>query len=142
MCSSDLLQPWSYHVFNLAIHLSAGLVLFGLLRRVLGTSVASYLTALLWLVHPLQTESVMYVTQRTELMAGLFLMLTLYCFVRSVGSPVVRRWELAAVSACVLGVGCKEVVAVAPVLVLVYDRLFIARSHREAWRQQIGRAHV
>jgi hypothetical protein len=60
---------WGYHAVNLAIHLAAGLVLFGLIRRTLamprvppryqtaadGLALAA---ALLWLVHPLQTESV------------------------------------------------------------------------------------
>jgi hypothetical protein len=39
--------------------------------------------ALIWMVHPLQTESVDYVTQRTELMMGLFYLLTLYCAIRA-----------------------------------------------------------
>ena len=40
--------------------------------------------ALLWTVHPLQTESVTYVVQRTESLMGLFFLLTLYCFARAV----------------------------------------------------------
>ena len=42
--------------------------------------------ALLWALHPLQTAAVTYVVQRAESMMGLFYLLTLYCFVRAVGT--------------------------------------------------------
>ena len=82
------LAPWSYHVANLAIHASAALVLFGIVRRTLqglrlrdrfGTHAngLAAAVAVCWAVHPLQTESVTYVIQRAESLMGLFLLLTL-----------------------------------------------------------------
>jgi len=82
------LDPWSYHVANLAIHASAALVLFGIVRRALqgprlrdrfGTQAngLAAAVAVCWAVHPLQTESVTYIIQRTESLMGLFLLLTL-----------------------------------------------------------------
>ena len=74
---------WSYHAFNLAIHLLAALTLFGIVRRTPPRS--TWLAggaALLWAVHPLQTEAVVYVVQRAESLMGLFYLLTLYCFIR------------------------------------------------------------
>src|SRR5438552_10708385 len=61
------LSPWGYHAWNLGVHLLAALVLFGILRRML-PDVPAFICALLWLVHPLQTEVIDYVTQRTETM--------------------------------------------------------------------------
>jgi hypothetical protein len=81
-----------YHGVNTAIHLTAGLVLYGLARRTLELSggrcqsQAAPLAgaiALLWTLHPLQTQSVTYVVQRAESMMGLFYLLTLYAFIRS-----------------------------------------------------------
>jgi len=92
--------------------------------------------ALLWGLHPLQTEAVTYVVQRVESLMGLFFLLTLYCFIRSVGASRPRPWQLAAVAACFLGAATKEVIALAPVLVLLYDRTFIAGSFGAAWRQR------
>ena len=43
--------------------------------------------ALLWMLHPLQTESVTYVIQRMESLMGLFYLLTLYCFIRAATLP-------------------------------------------------------
>ncbi len=131
-----------YHAVNVALHLLAGLTLFGIVRRTLsGARVASAdatwlatAVALLWLVHPIQTESVTYIVQRTELMMGLFFLLTLYAVIRGAGSMHPARWYAAAVLSCVLGMGSKEVMVVAPVLVLLYDRVFLAGSFREALR--------
>jgi tetratricopeptide (TPR) repeat protein len=156
-------DPWSYHAVNLLIHVLAGLTLFGLVRRTLGrmdgavgrglsptspklSGVKPDLPALplalavaaLWALHPLQTESVTYLVQRTESLMGLCYLLTLYCFVRGVDSPRPRRWYAAAWLACLAGMGSKEVMASAPLVVLLYDRTFLAGSWREAWQRRKG----
>jgi len=89
----------------------------------------------LWLLHPLQTESVTYLIQRAESLMGLFFLLTLYAFVRSVDSPRPRLWAALSFLSCLLGAGTKEVAALAPVMVFLYDRTFISGNFREAWRR-------
>jgi tetratricopeptide (TPR) repeat protein len=91
---------------------------------------------LLWALHPLQTEAVTYVVQRVESLMGLFFLLTLYCFIRSVEAPRPRPWQVCAIVACLLGAATKEVIALAPLLVLLYDRTFVAGSFAAAWRQR------
>ena len=165
---------WSYHVLNLLIHLAAGLALFGVVRRTLGMSVcagdspsaspASRLLqkdplwtacaiALLWTVHPLQTESVTYIVQRSESLMGLCYLLTLYGFVRAVefseggarcpqrafsglGASRSTRWFAVSFAACLCGMASKEVMASAPLVVLLFDRTFFAGSFRAAWAQR------
>src|SRR5437870_3823031 len=94
--------------------------------------------AAIWLVHPLQTERVTYVIQRAEALMGLFFLLTLYFLVRGALSPRRKAWYLAAVLACVLGMGSKEVMSVAPLVALLYDRVFLSSSFktliRERWK--------
>jgi tetratricopeptide (TPR) repeat protein len=140
---------WSYHAFNLLVHALAGLVLFGLIRRTLlrpelsrwcGTDslpLAAF-TAALWVVHPLQTESVTYIVQRAEALMGLFYLLTLYGFVRGIESQGPARWFGLSTVACLLGMATKEVMVSAPLMVLLYDRTFVAGSFGEAWRQRRG----
>ena len=94
--------------------------------------------ALLWAVHPLQTESVTYIAQRAESLMGLFFLLTLYCFIRGAQSGKATSWHAASVLACLLGMATKEVVLSAPLLVLLYDRAFLAGSFREAWLRRRG----
>jgi tetratricopeptide (TPR) repeat protein len=152
-------RVWGYHVANLAIHLLAGLTLLGVVRRTLlravGTrcsaserprssaalpnSVANKLalaSALIWTVHPLQTESVTYIVQRAESIMGLFYLLTLYCFIRGTETRRPGLWYGLSVAACALGMTSKEVMITAPLLVVVYDRTLVAGSFREAWRRR------
>jgi hypothetical protein len=79
-----------YHAVNLAIHLGACLALFGLVRRTVKSDGIAFSVALLWAVHPLQTESVTYIVQRAESLASLFYLLTLYGFVRAVEVELAR----------------------------------------------------
>lgn len=135
---------WGYHALNLAIHLAAGLALFGLVRRTLlkremaRPMLLATGVALLWVVHPLQTESVTYIIQRAESLMGLFYLLTFYCFARSMSAEADQRggikWQVLAVAACALGMATKEVMATAPLMVLFYDRTFFAGGFGAALR--------
>lgn len=141
-----------YHLFNVAVQALAGLALFGVIRRTLllprlrerfgGVALPAALAgALFWTLHPLQTESVTYVVQRAESLAGLFFLSTLYCFLRAVAAPCAAGWGGLAVAATVLGMACKEVMVAAPLLVFLHDRTFAAGSFPEAWKQR-WRLHV
>ncbi len=137
-------RVWSYHALNVLIHALAALALFGLARRTLlspilrerfapvATPLAAAV-ALLWAVHPLQTQAVTYIIQRCESLMGLFFLLTCYCAVRGWESPHGTRWHAAAIAACLAGVATKEVMVAAPFLILLYDFVFHKRSPRQAW---------
>ena len=154
-------QVWSYHALNILIHILAGLTLYGLVRHTLAkvgrvvpnppprrgmaafgdaalqanSGPLALTIALIWTLHPLQTEAVAYIVQRAESMMGLFFLLTLYGYARATDSPRPQRWWAASFAACLLGVGTKELVALAPVMALLYDRTFVSGSFREAWRR-------
>ncbi len=150
--------PWGYHALNIAIHILATLVLMGIVRRTLSGPVLgdrfgpaaptlAFFSALLWGLHPLQTESVTCIAQRTESLCGLFYFLTLYAFIRgavpdplpagSTGrAPSSRRWFGISFVSCLLGMGTKEVMVTAPVMVLLYDRTFVAGSFSVAWQRR------
>jgi Flp pilus assembly protein TadD len=134
---------WSYHALNLAIHVLAGLTLFGIVRRTLARRAGAaafplaFFAALLWTLHPLQTGAVTYVIQRAESLMGLFYLLTLYCFIRGAEANGRQRpWFALSVAACLLGMATKEVTVSAPLIVFLYDRTFVAGSFREAWHRR------
>jgi len=169
---------WGYHAANLLIHILAGLTLFGIVRRTLvirrsmgiqpmvvvyhgleaHATLIAFTVALLWTVHPLQTESVTLVIQRAESLMGLFYLLTLYGFIRyaETGAAWPRAdeergletastfktfrvgWGCLAVFSCLLGMATKEVMVTAPVIVFLYDRTFVSGTFREAWRRDKG----
>lgn len=133
-----------YHAVNLAIHLAAALFLYGLVRRTLllprtGASLravaapVAFASAVFWVAHPLTTSSVTYICQRYEAMMGMFYFLSLYSLVRGAGSSRPWRWHLLCVLAVAMGMASKEVMITAPVVILLYDRLFLGRSFREAF---------
>ena len=141
------LDPCGFHAVNLAVHLVAGLALFGIVRRTLllprfrdRTGLAAtglaLTTATLWVVHPLQTESITNVVQRAESLMGSLFLLTLYCSIRAFTDTRPRGWQIAAVLMCLLGMAAKEVMAAAPLVILLYDRVFIAASWREVFSRR------
>jgi tetratricopeptide (TPR) repeat protein len=136
-----------YHVLNLCVHVLAALTLFGIVARTLRgpylskrlTAVAepfAALAAVTWALHPLQTESVTYIVQRAESLAGMFYLLTLYGFIRSLENPTSRRWQVISIVSCALGMATKETMVTAPVLVWLYDRTFAAGAFGSALRQR------
>jgi tetratricopeptide (TPR) repeat protein len=142
-----LRNVWGYHFLNLVLHILAALALFGVVRRTLGcdrlasrfganATALALVISLIWIVHPLLTDAVTYVVQRTEVLMGLFLLVTLYCAIRSQERQVTpwqrRCWILGAIVACALGMGSKQTMIVAPLLVWLWDWLFGERSSGNA----------
>jgi tetratricopeptide (TPR) repeat protein len=122
-----------YHAVNLALHLACGLLVFGLVGRQLSRPQAGAV-ALLWTVHPLNSEVVSYVTQRTESMMALCFLATMYAAsARGLSRP---RAQIVAVVTCALGMLCKETMAVAPLAVLLYDSAYEFGSVRAALRSR------
>jgi Flp pilus assembly protein TadD len=138
-----------YHATNVLIHLAGALALLGLLRCTLRSPACGRLdettveglalaVTVIWAVHPLQTSAVTYIVQRAESLMALFYLLLLYCIGRGAGATRSWPWFLGAVAACVLGMGVKEVMASAPVVALVYDRVFLTGSWRKTLRERWG----
>jgi tetratricopeptide (TPR) repeat protein len=162
------LNPVGYHAFNVVVHFCSSMFVWIVIRRTLRLlyfagrfdSAAGWLAmaaALLWSLHPLQTETVIYAIQRTELMMAFFYLATLYCSLRyweaqplaSAGDrqdlPVHRAvWLTLAVFACLAGMASKEVMVSAPLMVLLFERTFVAgsllKAVRRSWPLYIGLA--
>jgi tetratricopeptide (TPR) repeat protein len=150
------LNPRGYHVFNVAIHMLVAILLWAIVRRTLrlpslhgrfdrAEGLIAVLVALLWAVHPLATEAVAYVTQRTELMMAMFYLATLYSSLRywDAATPAARiTWLVAAVLAALAGAASKEVIVSVPVIVLLFERTFLSRSFRDivqrSWPLYLG----
>ncbi len=78
-CQFYGLTPAGHHITNLILHASSTVVLFAALRRLTGAAVwRSAFVAALFAVHPLHVESVAWVSERKDVLSGLFFMLTLY----------------------------------------------------------------
>lgn len=141
-------QTVGFHAVNLLIHLATALLLLAVGRRTIRDGKIpgvrpdadwfALVLAALWLVHPLQTEAVDYVTQRTELLVSFFFLAALYASIRAWPAATARRatiaWSVVAVGCAVLGTASKEVMVTAPLIVILYDRAFIAADWIAPWR--------
>src|SRR5207237_8334211 len=112
-----------------------------------GGGIRSGAAALVWAVSPLTTESVAYITQRTESMMGFFYLATLYASLRywsAKSRPGRAAWLVLATVTGVLGMLSKEMMASAIAVVLLFERTFITGSFRRAlkasWPLYLGLA--
>ncbi len=137
-----------YHVVNILIHITTGLLLYcfvdmtlhlpGAHRREESAAGIAFGTALLWLVHPLQTQSVTYIVQRMTSMAALFYLLALVLYVKARLSQVTQiRFILWAgcLLATVLAFGSKEIAATLPFFLLLYEWYFFQDLRRASLRR-------
>lgn len=142
-----------FHAVNLLIHILAALTLFGVVRRTLqlpalggrfdrDAALISLVVATLWLLHPIQTQSVTYLSQRTELLLGLFYFLSFYAFSRAATDRRPLVWQVVAVLSCFAGVASKESMVTAPVMLLVYDYLFVSEGNLATLRSRRGWFYV
>jgi tetratricopeptide (TPR) repeat protein len=136
-----------YHAINLLVHVLCALVVFALLRTTLAlpsiperlrrrSTRLAFAIALIWSVHPLNSEVVDYITQRTESLMALFYLLTIYAGVHAVGSRYPLSWQTVAVACCGLGMAAKESMATAPLILILYDRTFLFGSFKTALQQR------
>jgi tetratricopeptide (TPR) repeat protein len=142
-------RPLGYHVTNLVIHWLASCTLFVIIREcvkisdavgasIKDASAIALATACLWAVHPLQTNVTTNVVQRYESLMGLFYLATFAFFLVGVQSTQPTRFYLASVASCFMGMGCKEVMVTAPLLIVIFDRSFVVAKWSELLRKRWG----
>ena len=136
------IHPQGYHIFNFIVHLAAtGLVwaLAGLLFKTIKWFPAQdrlskelpFMIAVLFLVHPCQTQAVTYISQRFESMATVFYLGTMYCYLsaRLAGDRVnkIRLFGLSGLLA-VFGLMTKEVVITVPAMMLAGEWILFPKK--------------
>jgi len=135
------LQPFSYRIVNFLIHFIATLIVFLLVKATLDKRkdedafsdyeirILSYLAALIFLVHPIQTSTVSYVAQRATLLATLSYLTALFGFIyyRQTNQ---KQFYFASIAVFILGLFTKPIIITLPVAIIVYDRFFLTTSVR------------
>ena len=152
------LDPSGYRIVHMVVHVLSAMLLWAIVARTLRLDFflgrfdrvagpLSFAAAFVWAMHPLHTETLVYVTQRTELTMGLFYLGTLYCSMRYWAAErraVRANWLMLATLACLSGMLCKEMMASAPAMVLLYERTFVTgsfrRTLRRSWPLYVGLA--
>jgi tetratricopeptide (TPR) repeat protein len=119
-CQLYGLNAGGHHFTNLFIHAVNAILLFFLLRQMTGALWRSAFVAALFAVHPLRVESVAWVSERKDVLSGLFFLLTLIAYVRYTRAPDRRRYLLVLVLAgC--GLMSKPMLVSLPLVLLLLD---------------------
>ncbi len=128
-------SAWGFHLTNLLSHAAAVVLLFLALRLMTGAAWRSAVVAALFAVHPMHVESVAWVSERKDVLSGLFAMLTLLAYAWYVRRPGWGRYLLV-LAAFGLGLTAKPMLVTLPCVLLLLDywpldRLTPARSASE-----------
>lgn len=126
-----------YHIVNLAIHITNGILVYFLIFLTLGNidslkdkaKKIAIFTALLFAVHPIQTQAVTYIVQRMETLASMFMLIGILFFVKGTKTSNTSARILlygAVVVSYLLGFYSKEIAITLPALIFLYDYCFIA----------------
>lgn len=139
------LDVFGYRLLHLFAHLATALALFGLTRRALARSplaeragALALGSALVWVVHPLNTDALNHLASRGEVFLALFYLTTLYAAERAFVAQDGRRWLLVAVLSCAAAMASKEVAVSLPLAVWAYDRSFFSGSFAAALARRRG----
>lgn len=146
------LNPWGYHLLNLGLH-GANAVLFYLIARRLlalarpggappGTwalSLGATFSALLFAVHPLRVESVVWITERKDALCGLFFLGAVLAYLKAVrGDALDRRWQVVSLASFAAALLAKAAAMPLPAILLLLDVYPLGRARGAAgWRRSL-----
>ena len=146
------MDPFGYHLTNNLIHAANTAVFYLIALRLLGKAstltggtlrAAGVMAALFFALHPLRAESVAWVTERRDVLSGLFFLLTILMYLAAAdatGAPR-RRLLVGSVTAYALALLSKSIVMTLPLTLLLLDVYPLGRlpMRRGMWREAATR---
>src|ERR1035437_3803912 len=120
-CQLFGLRAGGHHLTNVVLHAAAVVLLFLTLRKMTGALWRSAFAAAVFAIHPLRAESVAWVTERKDVLSGLFFMLTLCAYVRYVRQPPSLRRYLMVILSFALGLMSEAMLVTLPFVLLLLD---------------------
>lgn len=129
----------SYHVFNTAIHIMNGILAYFVLFYIFtmlrdddawAKKIAAF-SALLFVVHPIQTQAVTYIVQRMESLASMFYLLTILLFIKAVKSDTQMKKNIfygLIVFMYIIAFKSKEIAITIPAILFLFDYLFVNKG--------------
>ncbi|MFQ5455196.1 MAG: tetratricopeptide repeat protein [Nitrospirota bacterium] len=166
------LDPSGYHIVNIIIHIITAIILYFLIYNTLKISSEfrvqsselksikekpfwiALLTTLLWMSHPIQTQAITFIVQRMAIMATMFYLLSLLCYVKGrmvSGCRHKKDFSLSTVYClpstvyyllstifALLAFGSKEISATLPIVIILYEIYFftgldIVKTKKKIW---------
>ncbi len=110
------LEPFGYHLSNTLLHLINALLIFFIVKRISKDYILSLFSSLLFVIHPIHTQAVTYISGRADLLIGIFLLLSFLSHV--------KHFYLFSTLLFTLALFSKESAISFPLILILYDRLF------------------
>ncbi len=117
------LNPTVYHVTNVLWHILAAAGVFAFIYTLCGDRLLAGMTAALFVVHPVHTEAVSYISGRSDPLALFFLMLAFVLYLRQLSRPAGLLWA-GMVLSYTAALASREVAVIFPLLLLLYHFVF------------------
>ncbi|MGQ0666897.1 MAG: tetratricopeptide repeat protein [Nitrospiraceae bacterium] len=140
-------DPAGYHLLNLLLHLGSGLLIYRILMRAAPDerSATPFWTSLLFLVHPIATETVTYISGRASGLMAFFYLLAFFLYIKaseqSETTTLRRPYLSGAIVSFLLSIGSKEAAVTLPIMLLLWD-VSIRRLNAPALRAAILSRHL
>ncbi|MBI5676376.1 MAG: tetratricopeptide repeat protein [Nitrospirae bacterium] len=133
------LDTTGYHIFNLALHIANGILLYFLIKITAGylnysddkkIGLIALFSSLIFIAHPIQTESVIYIVTRSALLSTFFFLLGVILFTKTVHTEGKRKliYTLALFIISLMGMASREEFFIFPIILILYDLYFISRQ--------------
>src|SRR3989339_821412 len=146
------LKPWGFHLSNIIFHTVSCILVYSIFNSLFNNHTISIITSLLFACHPIHTESVTWISGRTDIIAAMFFLSAFYLYQKaihslpinekncSLNSPEVLKlflkhgkiFYVCSIILFALAMLCKEMVATLPFLIIAYTHFFVGlRSGRQ-----------
>lgn len=140
------IKPLGYHLVSTGFHIVNTILLFLILLSIFKRQLPAFLAAFLFLIHPLQTEAVTYISGRGDPMSVFFMLLALWLFLKSEISSSLRGstpkhwvWMAGSLLSLILAILSRETAVLFPLLLMIFYVSFL--SAEKFWKS-IKRAFI
>jgi tetratricopeptide (TPR) repeat protein len=117
------LNPAGYHLTNLLFHLFNAILIYTLLNLLQKNRKVSLIASLLFVVHPIHTQAVTYISGRADPMVAFFIFLSLYLYIKSIDLRKIGYYSGSLIS-FILALFSKEIALIFPLVLVLYNRCF------------------
>ena len=139
------LKPWGFHLSNIIFHTISCILVYLIFNSLFNNRPVSIITSLLFACHPIHTESVTWISGRTDIIAGMFFLSAFYLYQKAIHSPLPdernsslcnrevlklffkqsKTFYVCSIILFALAMLCKEMVATLPFLIIAYTHFFV-----------------
>lgn len=132
------LNPFGYHLTNTLLHIFNAILIYFLISSISNNKKMASITSLLFVVHPIHTEAVTYISGRADPLATLFFLLSILLFIKHAHYVKIGKIYLYAgsVAAFILAVLAKETALILPLILILYDRCFAPKERNPRFRKK------